>query len=72
MGAPPLWHSGLRIRHYHSCGIGSSSPAWELPHAAGAAKKGRRRERERTTQESLLTKNICIDTAGARKKPSLN
>ena len=45
----PAWHSGLRIWHCHSCGVGPAvariqSLAWELPYATDAAKKIARKE----------------------------
>ena len=48
----PAWHSGLKIWHCHSCGVGKAaqlqSLVWELPYASCAEKK-KERERERQT-----------------------
>ena len=53
----PWWLSGLRIHHVTAM-VKVQSPTWELPHAIGAARKTKQKNRNRLTDVKLTVTQV--------------
>ena len=51
---------GLRIQHYHGCGVGlsCSSLAQEFPYATGVAVKRKKKENKKTSMKEYCTHTL--------------